>query len=98
MEFLHWLIQFLQEPESFGGYARLNHAAVLRFTSASDQSSGFQAIEQASGVGIPRDEPATDLAAGQALLSGASQDAQDVVLRGGEVVGLEQDFAAAGEG
>src|SRR4029077_6148160 len=85
-------------PESIGGNARLNHAAVLRLPSASDQPSGFQAIKQASDVGIPRDEPATDPAAGQAILSGASKDAQDVVLRGGEVVGLEQDFGAAGEG
>ena len=98
MQFMHGLIQLLQKPQPFGGDASLDHAAVLRLPRAGDQSPRFHAVEQASDVRIARDEPAANLAAGQAFFSGASQDAQDVVLRGGEAVGLDQGLGAAGQG
>src|ERR1019366_6769493 len=98
MQFVHGLIQFVQQPESFRGDARLNNAAVLRFPRAGDQSRGFHSVEQASDIRIARDKPPADLAAGQALFPRASQDAQDVVLRSGEAVGLEQGLGAASQG
>jgi len=98
VQFVHGLIQFVQQPEPFCGDASLNHATVLGFPRAGDQSSGFHAVKQASDVRVARDKPPADFAAGQALFSRASQDAQDVVLRSGKVVGLEEDLGAAGQG
>jgi hypothetical protein len=98
MQLVHGLIQFDQQPEPFLGDASLDHATVLRFPRAGDPSAGFHPVEQASDVRIARDEPAADLAAGQALLAGTAKDTQDVVLRPGKAVGLKQGFCATGQG
>jgi hypothetical protein len=98
MQFVHGLIQFIEQPEAFRGDAGLNDAPVFRFARASDHSAGLQAIEEAGNVRIARNEAAADFAAGQALFTGAAEDAQDIVLRAREVEGLEHRFGAAGQG
>lgn len=98
VQFVHWFIQFLQQAEPLRGDASFDHTPVLHFARSNDQSAGFHAVEQACDVRIARNETAADLAAGQAFFSSASQDSQDVVLRSGEAVGLEQGLSAACQG
>lgn len=98
MQFLHRLIEVLKNPESVRSDARLHNASVLFFPPARDQATRFHAVQQARDIGIARDEPAADLAAGKGALARAPQDAQDVVLRHGKATRLEQRVDSAGEG
>ena len=63
------------------------------FPRARDQSARLHAVQQARDVRVARNEPAADFAAGQAVLSRAAQDAQDVVLRSGKAGGLSSASA-----
>ena len=56
-----------------------------------------RALALSGHVGIPGDEPAADFGAGEAVGTGATQDAQHVVLRLGELVRLEHDRHLARE-
>src|SRR5579864_4391827 len=98
MQLTNGFVQLVQQSQALRSDARPHHAPVARLAGAGNQAPRFHAIEQARDVRIARDEPAADFAAGQALLAGAAQDAQDVVLGAAEAVGLEQGLGAASQG
>ena len=60
-----------------------------------DEAALFEPVEEAGDVGVAGDHASGDLAAQQAI-GRAAQDAEDVVLVGGEVVLLEELGRAAG--
>ena len=98
VQLLYGIIEVPKSPEPLRRDARLDDPAVFYLPRTRDKSPGLHAVEQARDVGIVRDEPAADLAACQAALARASQDAQNVVLRSRKAMGLEDDFGATLQG
>lgn len=86
-----------EECEAVGGDAGGDDAAVLGVAGSGEQAAGFEAVEEAGDVGIAGDHVTADGFAGHALIAGAAEDAQEVVLDVGEVVGLEEFLEAAEE-
>ncbi len=66
MHFLHGRVQLREDLQALVGDKCFHDAAIFLFAGAGDQAAPFQAIEQARDVGIARDQPAADFAAGQA--------------------------------
>jgi hypothetical protein len=91
------LIEFLENAGSFGGESCGNDAAVLGVAVAGDEVAGLEAVEEAGDVGVAGDEMFADAFAGHAAVAGAAEDAKDVVLGGGEVVGFEEFLETAGD-
>ena len=71
------------------GDADGDHPAIGAFAGAGDEAAPFQAIDQAGHVRVMGDQAVADLAARQPGFAAAAEDAQDVVLGLGQVIGLE---------
>lgn len=84
-----------QQVASGVGEAGGDDAAVGAVAVTGDESGLLEAVEEAGDVGVVVEEAVADLAAGQAAVCGAAQDAQDVELRGAEAVVAEQVGALA---
>ena len=74
-----------EEVEAGIGDEGVDDAAVFFVTSLTDELESFETGEQASDVGVGGDHPVSDGGAGKALGVGAAEDAQHVVLRGGDI-------------
>jgi len=85
-----------QQPCAVLGDAGQNHAAIWILAAARDELAALQAVKKAGDVRVAGDHAAGDFAAGKAL-GCTAQDAENVVLGGGELLGLEQLRDAAGE-
>src|SRR5579871_1084910 len=90
------IVKVREKAESLRSDAGQNHAAIPGFAAAGDQGTFFEAVEQASNVGIASDHAVPDLAARQPLRRTA-QDAQHVVLRGRDISRPQHVINAAGK-
>jgi hypothetical protein len=94
---LERIVEAGQQLEAVGGDLGHDHSAVLcGFPRTRDQAAFDQAVEKAGDIGVASDHSAGNFAAGQAVWRPA-EDAEDVVLRGRQVFGLENLSGAAGE-
>ena len=85
-----------EQIETGGRDADENLAAVGIFAATADEGAFFEAIEKASEVGVTGDHAAGDFAAEEAV-GCAAEDAEDVVLVGGEVIVFQELVGTAGE-
>jgi hypothetical protein len=92
------LIEIFQKSEASWADARLHNAAVIRLAGARYQAAFFHPIEQAGHVRVVGNHPFADAAAGEALRLGTAENAEDVVLRAGEAVGLKKLLGLKAEG
>jgi hypothetical protein len=84
------LIETLQKYEARRGDAGFDDAAVIGLARAGDEAALFHAIEESSHVGVVGDHAFADGAASEAFGLGAAENAEDIVLRAGQAVGLEE--------
>ena len=91
------LIEFLQLLQTLRGDARLDHAAVVGLTLAGDATLLFEPVEQPRHIGVTGNHAVTNHAAGKSFGCSAPENAEDVVLRGGEAAGLDHLFSLLGE-
>jgi hypothetical protein len=90
---VHVRIERAQQVAPFLRDTNLHHAPILAAAKARDESLSAEPVDDACDVGIARDHALPDLAMSEPLRMAASQDAQHVVLVGGQVgVGLEKRF------
>jgi hypothetical protein len=94
----------LEEARAVGGEGDAEDALVRGVGGAVDEAGGFSAFEEAGDVRGFGDEAGGDVALGDAAGAGALDDAEDVVLGGGEGEGAEvllhavhEDGGGAGE-
>ena len=69
------------EEEPLRRDRRADEAPIFSTTGACDEPQVFEAVEQASDVGYAADHAVPDFVPAEPGLAGASQDAQNVVLR-----------------
>src|SRR5580704_8190939 len=96
MGFLNRCVEAGQNLEAVGSDPDHYHAAVPGFAAARNQAALFQSVKQARDVRIAGNHAGSNFAARKALWSSA-QDAQHVVLRRRQILGLENQNQAAGE-
>jgi hypothetical protein len=92
------LIETFQKSETRGGDAGFDNAAVIGLALAGDEIALFHAVEETSHVRVVRNHAFADGAAGEAFGFGAAEDAEDIVLRAGETVGLEKLLGLEAQG
>jgi hypothetical protein len=92
------LIETFQKSETRGGDAGFDDPAVIGLASAGYEPTPFHAIEESRHVGVVRDHAFADGAASEALGFGAAENAEDIVVRPGEAVGLEELLGFEAEG
>jgi len=91
------LIETFQKSESRGGDAGFDDAAVIGLSLTTDETALLHAVEEAGHVRVVRDHAFADAAAGEACWLGATENAQDIVLRAGQAVRLEELFGFEAE-
>jgi len=96
VSFLHRFIETGEKPKALRRDSDHHHSAVFGLAAAGDQVPLLQAVEKPSDVRIPGDHATGDFAAGKALRR-ASENTQDVVLVGREVVSLQHHVQASGQ-
>lgn len=79
------LVHFSEESEAGGRDEGEEDAAVLLVALLADELEDFEAGEQTGDVGVGGDHAVADVGAGEAAGVSAAQDAEDVVLGGGDV-------------
>jgi len=92
------LIETFQESEARGRNAGFDDAAVIGLARAGDEAAFLHTVEEASHVRVVRNHAIADATAGEAIGFGAPKNAQDVVLRAGEAMRLEELFGFEAEG
>ena len=103
VEVVHGGVEVGEEFEAGFGDAGEDDAAVFGVAFSGDEVAGFEAVKEAGDIGVAGDHMFGDDFAGDAVgggagvLAHAAEDAEDVVLCGGEVVGFEEDFEGAAE-
>jgi hypothetical protein len=96
MEVANGAIEAGEQPESLGSDVDEDATPVGVLAAAGDEAALIEPVEETGDVGVAGDHAGGDLAAEEAV-GGAAQDAEDVVLVGGEVVVFEELRGAAGE-
>lgn len=96
MEIANGAIEAGEEPDAAGCDVDEDAAAVGMLAAAGDEVSLLEPVEKAGNVGVAGDHASGNLAAEQAI-GRAAQDAEDVVLVGGEVMLFEELCGAPGE-
>ena len=89
MEVANGAIEAGEQPESLGSDVDEDATPVGVLAAAGDEAALIEPVEETGDVGVAGDHAGGDLAAEEAV-GGAAQDAEDVVLVGGEFLGLEQ--------
>jgi hypothetical protein len=84
VELSNRVVESFQEFETLTGNARLDDTAVVGLAGADDEAALFHAVEEARHVWIMRNHAIADAAAREASGFGATENAQDIVLRAGE--------------
>jgi len=92
VKFMHRLIERLKKLKALGRDACFHHPPVVLLSRARDQAALLHAIEKPRHVRIVRDHAVGYVAASQPFGFGAAQDAQRIVLGGGQIVGFQQLF------
>jgi hypothetical protein len=92
------LIETFQESETRGGNAGFDHSAVIGLARAGDEAALLHAVEEAGHVRVVGNHAVANDAAGEAIRFGAPKNAEDVVLRAGEAIGLEELLGLEAEG
>lgn len=98
VQIVHGLIELFQKLKTLRRDASFDDPAIILLALAGDPTVFFHAIEQASHVRVARDHAFGDAAAEQAVGFGASKDAEDIVIGGGESSGLNEFFGVLGKG
>ena len=77
---------------------RFDDAAIILLAFTANQAAFFHAIEQAGHIRVMANHAVADGAACQAAGLGASEDAQDIILRAGQAGGFDELFGLLAEG
>ena len=92
------MIETLEKSKARGGDAGFDDAAVIGLAGAGDEAALFHAVKESGHIRVVRNHAVADDAAGEAIGLGAAKNAEDVVLRAGETVGLEELLGFEAEG
>jgi hypothetical protein len=92
------LIEAFQQAETRGRNARFDDATVFGLALARDQAALFHAVEEPGHIRVVRNHALADVPASKALRPGAPEDAQNIVLRAREALGLQQLLGFLSEG
>src|SRR5580698_4293940 len=91
------LIETFQKSEARGSDAGFDDATVVGLACARDEAALFHAVEETGHVRVVGDHAFAYAAAGEAGGFGAAKNAEDVVLRAGEAMRLEELLAFEAE-
>src|SRR5262249_54262969 len=103
VELADGLIEFFEDAEAFGGDAGTDDATVAGIALAGNQAAAFGAGQQAGGVGgagghfLPGEVAGDAFAVVVGAFAVTAENAEDVVLRAGEVERLEEVLESAEE-
>jgi len=97
VQLVHGRVELSQNFQAGRRDARFDDAAVFGLAFSGNQSALLHTVEKAGHVGITRDHAVADALAGHAVGAGAAQNAKDVVLRGSEAVGFDEEFGVLGQ-
>src|SRR5262245_51881012 len=89
MDCLNRIVQPAYDIEAFVGDSRQYHSAIPAIARAANQSPLLHSVEQTGDVRVPGNHSVADFAARETF-GRTSQDSQDVVLRRGKVLSLQQ--------
>jgi len=92
VQVVHGLVERSQQFEPLCCDACFHHATIIFLSFARDQRALLHAIEKPGHIGIMRNHPFGDAAAGQTVGLGAAKDAKSVVLRGGQIIRFQELF------
>ncbi len=92
MESADGRVEFAEEPEARLGNAGADDATVGVEASTGDKTAGLEAIQDPGDIRVAGNHALTDLAASATFRLGAAEDAEDVVLGGGQFEGFEELF------
>jgi hypothetical protein len=92
------MIETFEKSKARGGDAGFDDAAVMGLAGAGDEAALFHAVKESGHVRVVRNHAAADAAAREAIGLGAAKNAEDVVLRAGEAMGLEELLGFEAEG
>ena len=84
------LIETFEKSKARRSDAGFDDAAVIGLARAGDEAALLHAVKEASHVRVVRNHAVTDAAAGEAMGLGAAKNAEDVVPRPCEAMGLEE--------
>jgi hypothetical protein len=84
------LIETFEKSKARRSDAGFDDAAVIGLARAGDEAALLHAVKEAGHVRVVRNHAVTDAAAGEAMGLGAAKNAEDVVLRPCEAMGLEE--------
>ena len=92
------LIETFEKSKARRSDAGFDDAAVIGLARAGDEAALLHAVEEAGHIRVVRNHAVADDAAGEAIGLGAAKNAEDVVLRAGEAMGLEELLGLEAEG
>jgi hypothetical protein len=92
------MIETFEKSKARGGDAGFDDAAVIGLARAGDEAALLHAVEEPGHVRVVRNHAVADAAAREAIGLGAAKNAEDVVLRAGEAMGLEELLSFEAEG
>jgi hypothetical protein len=98
VQFAHGLIEGLKKLEALRSNVGLDNAAIVFLAFTANQAAFFYAIEQTGHVRVMADHAVTDGAAGEPCRLGATENAQNIVLRSGQARGFDELFGLLAEG
>jgi hypothetical protein len=84
------MIETFEKSKARRGDAGFDDAAVIGLAGAGDEAALFHAVEEPGHVRVVRNHAVADAAASEAIGLGAAKNAEDVVLRASEAMGLEE--------
>jgi hypothetical protein len=84
------MIETFEKSKARGGDAGFDDTAVIGLAGAGDEAALFHAIKEPGHVRVVRNHAVADAAASQAIGLGAAKNAEDVVLRASEAMGLKE--------
>lgn len=87
-----------EKLEAGRGDACEDHPAVARVARPGDEAAGLETVEKTGHIRVVGDHASRNLAAGQTGGLGAAENAQNIVLAGGEAMGLESEGETAQNG
>src|SRR5258706_3709586 len=88
VDLLDWFVQTIHKFEALRGDSCQHQSPVSAFARARNQAAFFHTVQEPRDIGVSGNHAASNLAASEPLRR-SSQDAQDIVLSGGEILGLE---------
>jgi hypothetical protein len=96
VDLLDWFVQTIHKFEALGGDPCQHQSPVSAFARPRNQAAFFHTVQEPRDIGVTGNHAAGNLPAREPLRR-PSQHAQDVVLRKGQVLGLEYPIGPACE-